>query len=65
MIGSQFEDDVISELPCLLYYRGKQPMANGNPFHDLKAFDVDDESVFQISDETIKTPEISKPPVKT
>ena len=47
MIGSRFEEEIIDKLPCLLYYRGKQPMANGNLFHDLQAFKTNDESVFQ------------------
>ena len=64
MIASRFEDDVISKLPCLLYYRGKQPMANGKQFHDLQAFAINDETVFQNNDETTKTHETSKPPVK-
>ena len=66
MIGSRFEDDVISKLPCPLHYRGKQAMANGNlhVFHGLQAFDINDESVSQNNGETTKTPETSKPSVK-
>lgn len=59
MIANRFEDDVVSKIPCLLYYRGKQPMANGNQFHDLLAFSINDETVFQTKDES------PKPPAKT
>ena len=56
MIANRFEDDVFSKIPCLLYYRGKQPMANGNLFHDLLALDINDETVFQNKDESPKPP---------
>ena len=59
MVANRFEDDVVSKIPCLLYYRGKQPMANGNQFHDLLAFNINDETVFQTKDES------PKPPAKT
>ena len=47
MIANRFEEEIIRKVPCLVYYRGKQPMANGNLFHDLQAFSINDESVFQ------------------
>ena len=40
MNANRFADDVVSKIPCLIYYRGKQPMANGNQFHDLVAFRI-------------------------
>ena len=59
MIASRFEEEIISKVPCLLYYRGKQPMANGNLFHDLQAFTINYESVFQ------NNSDMSKPSTKS
>ena len=47
MIPDRFEDE-LKNLPCVLYYRGKQPMSNGQLFHDLQIIKINDETVFKL-----------------